>query len=87
MVEVSRKYETASLSIDGSADMLTSSPSGSDQLNIGEVGVYLGGIEDSEMFSQFGGSEMSLKGCIHSLEVTTTTIIKKALTFINIKCS
>ena len=69
IIEISRTGKTASLSVDGVTSTQVTVAGTSTQLNPGSTGVYLGGIEDSSMFSSYAGSEMSFRGCIESLRV------------------
>ena len=69
IVEARRNGKTGSISIDAGASSSGSSPGTSSFLNPGGKGIYIGGVRDGLVFSKFAGSEMSLKGCIKSIEV------------------
>ena len=68
-VKASRTLKTGLISINGGAGSSETSLGTSSQLNVGGKGVYVGGVEESSVFSEFAGTEMSFTGCIESVKV------------------
>ncbi len=68
-VEVIRTGKTSYIKVNGWSSSTVTSSGTATQLNPGGDTIFVGGIDESSIFSMDAGTELSFKGCIHSLKV------------------